>query len=249
LIGSLGTLGIITQATLKLRPLAEEQALVTLGCDAEHLDKLLTHLHGTRTRPMCIELLNRPAAERAFRQASAARPDTAWTLVVGYEGNVAAVEWQVQQLIKETCPACPIEARLGFTAQPLADALVEAAGWPEVEMTCKVNLVPSGVAAFVQMADAANDQPALRVHAGSGIVYGAWPAGLTVERAIAILKEWRLAANAGQGGVVVQSCPANWKNALSVWGPAPNDAWLMRTVKDAFDPRRRFNPGRFIDGI
>ncbi len=32
-IGALGTLGIITQVTLKLRPLPEDKALVTLGCD------------------------------------------------------------------------------------------------------------------------------------------------------------------------------------------------------------------------
>ena len=30
---------------------------------------------------------------------------------------------------------------------------------------------------------------------------------------------------------------------------ATADAWLMRQVKDRMDPRRVFNPGRFVDGI
>src|SRR5260370_6777693 len=51
-IGALGTLGIITQATLKVRPLPEAQALLTLGCDSANLGSLLDRLHASRTRPV-----------------------------------------------------------------------------------------------------------------------------------------------------------------------------------------------------
>jgi FAD/FMN-containing dehydrogenase len=39
------------------------------------------------------------------------------------------------------------------------------------------------------------------------------------------------------------------KSILPVWRDAPADAWLMREVKNRFDPRGLFNPGRFVDGI
>ena len=68
LVGSLGTLAIITQVTLKLRPRVEEQALVTVACETDALEKTLDQLHGSRTRPTCLELLNRPAAEAVFSQ-------------------------------------------------------------------------------------------------------------------------------------------------------------------------------------
>src|SRR5262245_58022844 len=61
LVGSLGTLGVITQVTLKLRPLPEETALVTLGCESAEVAGVLDQMHSSRTRPVCMELLNRPA--------------------------------------------------------------------------------------------------------------------------------------------------------------------------------------------
>src|SRR5581483_6676750 len=60
-IGALGTLGIISQVTLKLRPLPEEQAIAVLACRTEDLEGLLTGLHATRTEPVGVELVNRAA--------------------------------------------------------------------------------------------------------------------------------------------------------------------------------------------
>ena len=49
---------------------------------------------------------------------------------------------------------------------------------------------------------------------------------------------------AGDGDVAGGGVPE-----LPVWGRPRGDAWLMRQVKQALDPRRLFNPGRFVGGI
>ncbi len=64
-----------------------------------------------------------------------------------------------------------------------------------------------------------------------------------------MLKKLRDLAGAGQGHVIVLRCPSGWKDAGLVWGPPRGDVWLMRKVKEQLDPRRLFNPGRFVDGI
>src|SRR5436190_358976 len=48
-VGALGTLGTISQVTLKLRPLPEESALLTFRCGPAALDGLLDRLHASRT--------------------------------------------------------------------------------------------------------------------------------------------------------------------------------------------------------
>jgi glycolate oxidase FAD binding subunit len=247
LVGALGTLGIITQVTLKLRPLAEQQAVFGLACESTQLETLLHCLHGSRTRPVCLEVLNQAAARIVYRHASLAVPETPWIVLVGYEGNGDAVSWQVQQLVKEVGAECSLEASVDFPALPLCHALCEFAAAPDHAVTFKANLLPSTVAAFCLHADQEPQRPALRAHAGSGIVFGNWPADLTKAQAASILTTWR--ERARPGAVIVERCPTEWKAALNVWGPAPNDVALMHAVKAKFDPNRIFNPGRFVDGI
>jgi glycolate oxidase FAD binding subunit len=249
LVGSLGTLGIVTQLTLKLRPVAEEQALVTLACADDALESLLTQLHGSRTRPVCLDLLNRAAARELLAQAKVPVPDGAWVLVAGFEGNREAVNWQVQQLVREIGAGGSLEALVGFTADPLWHALTDWSLWPGSNVTFRANLLPSGLATFCRAADRRAEKPWLAAHAGNGIVRGHFDERLTREGAAAALAAWRELAATNQGRVVVPRCPPAWKDVVSVWGPKPADAFLMHDVKMKFDPRRLFNPGRFVDGI
>src|SRR5262245_51035670 len=92
-VGSLGTLGVITQVTFKLRPLPEEQALFAFACSAEDLADVLTQLHASRTRPVCVEVLN-PAAAQSIAARLRVRWRAAWTVVVGFEDNTDGMRWQ-----------------------------------------------------------------------------------------------------------------------------------------------------------
>ena len=98
----------------------------------------------------------------------------------------------------------------------------------------------------VSSACPAHGSSSLDAHAGSGIVIGHAGGDLTAERAAAMLEGRLAAATAARGNLIVTRCPPAWKAALPVWGAPRDDAWLMRRVKDALDPRGLFNPGRFV---
>jgi glycolate oxidase FAD binding subunit len=240
LIGSLGTLGIITQVTLKLRPLPESSRLVLLPAADERLAETLNRLHDSKTRPVAVELLEYEEGGVDFPGAGAAPTrGQAWLIVVGCEGNREAVDWQVRQL----------EDEWQGEARPVAEAstasawqgLVEPA--PHAVCVFKAGLLSSRVAEFCRAVRKAGGC-SLRAHAGSGIVWGQARAGLTLKDAGAILSAWRQGAT----HVVVTRCPAAWKSTLNVWGPEPEGARLLREVKARFDPAGIFAPGRFVVG-
>jgi glycolate oxidase FAD binding subunit len=245
-VGALGTLGVITQVTLKLRPLPEATALVAVGCAGDRLGTLLDRLHATRTRPVSLDILNGPAAREIA--AGLSLPVADWVTVVGFEDNAAAVAWQVEQLMGEVAAVGirGLDIRAGVAADVLWRALTEFDGRPAARLSFKANLLPGAVAAFCLEAARLPEEVRLLARAGSGIVRGHLGGDLTPERAAVILKGLQERAVAAQGNVVVPHCPAAWKRSLPVWGVPRPDAALMRRVKDALDPQGVFNPGRFV---
>lgn len=249
-IGALGTLGIISQVTLKLRPLPECTSLVPFGCEAAALDRLLDHVQATRTRPVCLDLLNQTAVRFLVREFRINLPEAPWVIVVGFEDNNDAVGWQVRQLIQELAPGDiqGLEARAGAACEPLWRGLTEHTASGR-RLTFKANLLPNAVVAFCRQAETLSDSLRLHAHSGSGIVYGHLDGDLTLPQVAAMLKELTDMAVRAEGNLVLPRCPSEWKRELPIWGRERGDLWLMRQVKDKLDPQHLFNPGRFLAGI
>ncbi|HMC89260.1 MAG TPA: FAD-binding oxidoreductase [Gemmataceae bacterium] len=251
-IGSLGTLGIITQVTLKLKPRPEEQRLVAIGCKGGVvLGQLLDLLHGSRTRPVCLEVLNARAARQICGEA-VELSEADWLIVLGFEDNRESVAWQVKQIEAETRPVVDHRDAALLSVRDsdrFWRALIDFQVWPGANLTFKANLLPSATADFCRLADARPEGLILQAQAGNGIVFGHVHGDCTLEQSQEMLGALQEAAMASQGNLLILRCPAAWKASLPVWGAPRNDYWLMKAVKEKLDPKGIFNPGRFVAGI
>ncbi|HEV3383831.1 MAG TPA: FAD-binding oxidoreductase, partial [Gemmata sp.] len=90
-IGALGTLGIITQATLKVKPRPEASAGIVFGCATELIDDVLDRLHASKSRPVVVELL-KPDAHHSLA-STGLNTDSDWMFAVGFEEKATTVKW------------------------------------------------------------------------------------------------------------------------------------------------------------
>ena len=247
-IGSLGTLGIITQVTLKLRPLPEASAVVWMKFEqSELVTTALDRLVNSKTRSTAIDLVNPAGAELIANLLGQPVPCGPWLLVVGFEANAEAVQGQVEQVQQELKELVtwsqPFE---GEEAQQIWRALVEFQAAEIGLVTFKANFRSS---ATVEFLDAAQRQPVswmVHAHAGNGIVFGhALPGAnrAAVQSSLAML---RALAVSRSGNLVFRRCPTEWKAELAIWGEPRGDAWLMQSIKQKLDPMNILNPGRII---
>ena len=244
MVGSLGTLAVVTQVTLKLKPLPESSILVAAGFEnVADRDAAVSDLLNSETRPVAIETLNRAAVDAVESHARAGLPNDGWLLLVGFEGSLRETEWQADAWKKELEARHPQQQALvqGAETDRLWKALTDFAC--DSEFAFQANVLPSKVAAFE--ADVARLGASTLSHSGDGIVIGKLNDPQTGSANWATL--WRSVEEAvhRSGGAFVPlcggtSCPVSER-------PNQSGAWtLMRKLKQSFDPANLLNPGRMF---
>ncbi len=253
LTGSLGTLGVITQVTLKLKPLPAKLAWVACQVpDWSEAERLLSELMlRSLAAPTAVELVCGPAWTREpltgfdLPLPTAQQP---W-LLVGLEGTVAEVAWQAKTLQAEwrdlgIGSTVVVE---GSAATACMQRLIEFPACAEAPLVLQAAVVPSGTTRLAAAALEVDPQMSLQCHAGNGVVvmrFAEFPEkGLS--RSL-IGKLAPMAAN-GQGNVVVLSNPSGAEmTRQTVWGARQIPYAVMDAVKREFDPLNLLNPDRFI---
>jgi glycolate oxidase FAD binding subunit len=237
LCGSMGTLAVITQVTLKVRPRPSASAIVTYDAtDLDRVEALLAALTTTRTTPVAVELTVPNGSPRE--------------LLFGFEGTHVEVEWLVAQLEREFLPlgAKPKQVVRDSETADVWQRLTMFGCAPESSsLVLKLNVRPSRVVELCKTVGTLVPNASIQAHAGSGIILvdcGDLPSH---EAAKLLIRDLRPAAAAAGGQAVVWNCPSpdEWTRQ-AFWGPTRDDDAVMRAVKRQFEPHGLLNPGRFI---
>ncbi|MBI3860358.1 MAG: FAD-binding oxidoreductase [Planctomycetia bacterium] len=244
LVGSLGTLAVVTQLTLKLRPVPERSEILWISFDQlDRVDAALARLVTSAARPVAIDLLDARAAAAIAAEAGIDLPVTCPVLCIGIEGTARETAWQAESLTSEIAASGPSETVVlrGDDVTKLWFALAEFQVPSDDPLTFRANLLPSRTVEFFREAERAGC--ALQAHAGNGIVVGHIPDSITsASAADELLARLRSLARKCRGNVTVVQCDESWKSALPMRGEYEPGWPLMRQLKRQVDPQNLLNP-------
>ena len=249
LVGSLGTLGVLAEATIRLHPIPPAWGSWLFGFETPGAAAaFIAAVVDSALQPERLVLLDAGAARAAADSAShgaavaisiastaeavTAQRDALSMLAArhgGRAGEIGAGAW----------------SRLG--AALAAPLVIRLAGEPARLghwLTALEHVARDGRIGLISMGEAGGGvlRAALRAPDGDGVPTPTWLAG-----AVSGLR----AALAPEGGsLVVERAPRAVKDTVDVWGPvAPDALAIMRRLKAQFDPAGILNPGRFVGGL
>jgi glycolate oxidase FAD binding subunit len=240
--GSLGTLGVITQVTLMVRPLPETSALVV--CELSKLDtaeRLLAGLVHTETLPAAVELLAGSAAQENPVLGPMLTSNVA-RLIVAFEGSRPEVDGMIRRLegAWHREGVSPLTIIGHAEAGPMWDWL------SEFPAHVQINVSPGATTDMVARLLHLDPGAAIQAHAGNGVIRLRLSPPVLAELGELLRSRLRPAVTAAGGRMVVLCCPDGAQfTRQDVWGPPGDGAATMQAIKDRFDPKGLLNPGRF----
>jgi FAD/FMN-containing dehydrogenase len=259
--GSLGTLGVILELTLKLRPRPRREAtLVARSRDLPELIEAARTLAGSQLLPVAVELLS----PRMAKEVGVDEAREEFLLLARFAGTEGAVEYQLAraiEIVEERAKGARawVETENDFILwSRLASAASSAERQPR-DLVWRANVPPSTLGQLLsRLTEVSEIATRTMWHAGAGdgrlrVFEGETRDARNADRenllAARFLGGMRESARAAGGSLVVERASAQFRHSFDSWGLTDSAVLLMKRIKEQLDPSDTFSPGRFTPAI
>ena len=249
-VGSLGTLGVIVDATFKLVPLpASSVALLAPCATVEDALSLATGILKLPGQPTSVYAINRQAAD-TLEMPDLFPPQHGGFLLVGYSGRKSMVERAERDSLGMLPADSPVLRR--DESSDVWHRLTNL-GWSDAvapHFMLRASVRPSRIGGLLRTI---NQLPegGVAVDAATGTVRLYWFDDQGDDMTESLIYRIREAALDAGGHLTVESCPLSVKRRIDIWGDLVSGQGLdlMRRVKQQLDPNSIMSPGRMAGRI
>ncbi|WP_425590558.1 FAD-binding oxidoreductase [Fictibacillus enclensis] len=253
-IGSMGTLAVMSEVVLKLRPLAKYESLVLLSFPEGNLEAVrlfATTLLESMMEPVTLELLTPALSERLTGQR-------VYTLAMSFEDVKSAVHYQ-EEFVKSISPA---QVQMDILPQEKAQAFWDQfyilrpnGALPstdtETVATVKIGVTNLDVLHVLKESELLQDSHNLVIQGHGGLGHGLCQVTLkgASDNILSAITHLRQVVEQLNGYLIVTHLPYVLRQQVSVWGKPPSYFYLLEGIKTKVDPKRILNDKRYVGGI
>jgi len=251
-VASMGTLGVITEINVRVRPKPNAESTTLLTADSTSLWALGRTLTRDYVLPVALELVDAEACEWAGvgeqRQGSMLA-----VRLAGEEADVVDQTSRLEAMAKDR----GVEALERFDGERMDVFWRALADLPCIErasVALRVSVPPSKAEGVAAAAREALSPVAERLGCTAAPELGGlWmliEAGESkMDQLASVVGELRESCVAEGGSLIIHRAPSELKDRIDAWGPVGTSEPLMRRTKEVFDPDGALNPGRFVAGM
>ena len=248
LVGSFGTLAVITEATFKTLPLPEGSASIrALFDDSGAVQEFVSKLLALPLLPTSIDVSS----------GECTRDKSGWNVLVGFDGSLVAVDRELREtddLLRQH-GADRIEvlrdeqhALVRQSVRDYATTAVNYSALAILKITVPIALVIKATVAAETLAKSLGFRSGSLSHAGSGVIRLYLWSDATHEVAEGRLRDLVPTLRASiaklRGWLMIERAALSVRKAVTCFGLSGGAVTVMRRIKERLDPKDILNRGR-----
>lgn len=257
-LGSWGTLGVITEAILRLFYLPEDHKILLLKFPSiKNVSQTIKDISNSFLQPESMELIDSTAARSPRSGAGFKLQESELLLLVGVAGSKEVVERHVAELralaeannAKSVTVLGGVEEEEAWISQRRIQLSLHqlTPGTIRGKAVVPINRIEDMFQEIQETVTRHQLQVSITGHVGSGILYLALFAKDNAQQGEVLVATANLAQSADRlgGFFVAESGPPEARQACDLVSQR-SDYKLMRRLKRALDPQNIFNPGKMV---
>ncbi|ARI78540.1 FAD-binding oxidoreductase [Halobacillus mangrovi] len=251
-IGAMGTLGVITEITMKLRPIPKYESLLQVSVPEEKMDELKTlavAIQDSVIEPVSLELVNPNLSKKLTGREE-------YMLLVAFEDVEKSVRYQEEWVENHKSESAFIQVirqdkarEFWRTFSTLAPNSLTDGQTGSIQAILKIGSKNMDV--FQIMKDSGTITSSVSIEAHGGMGHGISQYTLAGEEAevLEAIRVLRKIAESKKGYAIGKHLPYKLRKEIDAWGEKTSSFFLFEGIKQKVDPRNTLNHQRFIGGI
>ncbi|QQK76469.1 FAD-binding oxidoreductase [Salicibibacter cibarius] len=244
LVGSMGTLGVITEVTLKLRPYSPHSSVCVLTFPDEDATRVVkpfvSELLDTHLEPITLEYMDPNLTERMFQT-------NGYSLVITFEDVKKAIDVQEKWIQANMPDRAELTVFRDNDAEEFWRTFAQLTFTDAVHV--KVGSKNMQVLDHIHHCKRLQEGRDVHVYAHGGAGHGISRVYASGDAVQSFVEDLRAYSEQSKGYAILTHAPLDMRTTVGVWGATPGYFSILTGIKEQLDPNGVLNPKRFVGGI